>query len=407
MSDIYSQGLGWDYSAITDGGPFTGTEQQTHRMQAYCQVNLAGFDITNSLDPYLLKAHIYDGIPFQCELEIDDRDGRVPIPPIGSPVTVALGWQSEALTVVFTGVTQTCIHSFGRKTGGRHMTVTASGLSQVGKIKAPMMDHLGDGAPPGAEMGTMHSLADFMRQAGGNAGASMKIHPFFESVKRDYWAQTNESFMHLGARKAAEFGALFRVEAGNQAVFTMPGQNTDGSSTGTINAIWDDNLIGWRVTPVEARSTWASSTHSYFDILSAQWKTIMHGTNMPDPWSQISSQYALPRPAPNSMVAGQQNQGAAQTAGVDSGNGIIVINGEPTAHFNMKVNLEGARPGVDGIYLIRCAEHMYSRAGYTTTLDVWSMAVTPSADLVTPPSAADLAAQADTIKALNLSKTTP
>lgn len=364
--------------------PFTGTVKQTHRMQAYCQVDLAGFNVTNSLDPFLLSVHIYDGAPYQCELEIDDRDGRVPIPPIGSPMTVSLGWQTEAMVVVFRGVTEKCIHSFGRKTGGRHLTVTADGLSQVGQIKSPFMDHLGEGAPPGTEQGTQHSLADFVRQTGGNAGASVQIHPFFESVMRDYWAQTNESFMHLGARKAAEFGALFRVEAGNQAIFTVPGQNTDGSDTGTIDAVWGDNLIGWRVTPVEARTTWSSSIHNYYDILSAQWQKVMQGTKMPDPWAQIDSKYTLPRPAPNSLVAGQQNDGAAMTAGIDNGQGIIVINGEPTAHFNMKVNLVGARPGVDGVYLIRCAEHMYSRAGYTTTLDVWSMAVSPWTAPVTP-----------------------
>ena len=32
--------------------------------------------------------------------------------------------------------------------------------------------------------------------------------------------------------------------------------------------------------------------------------------------------------------------------------------------------LQGARPGVDGKYLIHVAEHAYRRGGYVTTLDV-------------------------------------
>src|SRR4029077_17264503 len=53
------------------------------------------------------------------------------------------------------------------------------------------------------------------------------------------------------------------------------------------------------------------------------------------------------------------------------GNGRIMINGEPKAVWNSKVLLVGARPGVDGLYTIKVVEHVYSRQGFITYLEVW------------------------------------
>jgi hypothetical protein len=81
--------------------------------------------------------------------------------------------------------------------------------------------------------------------------------------------------------------------------------------------------------------------------------------------------YALPRPAPNQQVAQQQTQGAQQLTGY-AGDGRILINGEPTARGGTgSVVVVGARPGVDGTYIIKTAEHVYSRQGYLTWLDVF------------------------------------
>ena len=64
------------------------------------------------------------------------------------------------------------------------------------------------------------------------------------------------------------------------------------------------------------------------------------------------------------------------------GAGRIVINGEPAAKWNSFVILEGVRPGVDGAYLIQVAEHIYSRQGYVTWLDVTPFAKAPAASNV-------------------------
>src|SRR5665213_3614600 len=59
---------------------------QASRIRAYCRVFVYGVDITNNLDPHLLSVRIIDGAPPRAELEIDDRDGHLPIPPRGASV---------------------------------------------------------------------------------------------------------------------------------------------------------------------------------------------------------------------------------------------------------------------------------------------------------------------------------
>lgn len=104
----------------------------------------------------------------------------------------------------------------------------------------------------------------------------------------------------------------------------------------------------------------------------AQWNTLTKQFSRSAPWSAATSIFSLPAPAPNAAVAGQDNAGAEVASGL-SNEGRIIINGEPYAHGNSYVYVQGARPGVDGLYLIKTAEHIYSRQGYVTWLDVVPM----------------------------------
>jgi hypothetical protein len=106
-----------------------------------------------------------------------------------------------------------------------------------------------------------------------------------------------------------------------------------------------------------------------------QWQSLAQqfGFSIPGGSSGASSFNAitsLPHPAPNANVAHQQNQGSDDITNTLSGMGRIVINGEPAATWLGQVQLIGTRPGVDGLYNIWTASHLYSRQGYVTQLEV-------------------------------------
>ena len=250
------------------------------------------------------------------------------------------------------------------------MWVHGQGWNMLGDLKSPMNKHWGEGAPPGQTMGTQIPARTVLSDAMSAAGASLTIHPSLGPISRDYWSQTGESAINFARKFADEHGALFRIINGNQAEITVKGSNADGSSTAVINCVWNENLISWRVRPMSARPAWNNSNQHYYDTLKANWNWITKSAGLGDPWGFADSSYHIPAPAPNAQVADEQNSGAAQGMAGYQGPGRLMINGEPTALGNCYANISGARPGVDGLYWIRVAEHIYSRQGYVTWLDV-------------------------------------
>lgn len=349
--------------------PFHGTLQAT-RLRAHCKVWVNGFDVTNRLMPFLESVRVRDGENPSADIELDDRDARLDIPPPDSSVKVELGWSTENMVTVFEGMVDDVEHSFTRETG-RHMTVRAFGLDFRTAAKTPMQSHLGAGAPPGSEIGMQIPMIAMFNKVAKSAGLTVQLHPKLAQLTRDYWSQMNESAVHYMNRITKEHGGIMRVEKGNKVVATLPGYNPDGTETGIVICKWADNLISYKVRPISARSQWLAGNQRWYSWLEGQWKGLskQFGLNFP---GNVTAQYALPAPAPNSSVAGQQAMGMRDRS-YSADTGHIIINGEPTAKWLMTANIEGVRPGVDGGYEIVEAEHFYSRGGYITTLQVRSI----------------------------------
>jgi uncharacterized protein len=360
--------------------PFGGSPVQSNRLRAYCKINIDGLsgsvDVTSRLQPFLLSVRVRNGIggvsDYTAEIELDDRDARLPIPPLGAHVTIDLGWISENAYQVFDGTVQDVEHGFARKQGGRRMWIQCSGENHMGAGKDPMQGHTGEGAQGGENEGSPIKILDALTKAAGNAGHSFQIAPKFASLTRDYVSQNNESFYHFGNRIADEIGGFFRVVGGTRAMINAADEMADGAYP-TVIAQWGYNLISWKVHPMMARPAWSGSNQQFFDHLKGQWNTIAGQVGMKSPWGAVTSLFALPQPAANASNADQDNSGQADGIAAGTGPGRIVINGEPRAKGGGYVQLSGARPGVDGLYHIDTAEHLYSREGYVTWLDVYIM----------------------------------
>ena len=209
-------------------------------------INVDGLDITNKLSPHLISLRILLGVPStSCEIELDDRDAILPIPRVLSRVDVALGWQAERLIGVFSGVILDIEHGFGRKQGGRRMWVHANGADLLGKLKEPIQDSMGEGAPPGAKEGPAKSLMDWSTQFLKHAGIKANIDSSMGKFMQDHWSAANESPMHLLTSLADQYGFVHQFTEGNVVNMERPGQR--GVSCA---AVWRDNLIGWRVRTV-------------------------------------------------------------------------------------------------------------------------------------------------------------
>lgn len=66
--------------------------------RALFNVTVAGTNITTALMPVLLGLQVSDKVGTHtdsADLEIDDTDGRIVLPQLGAPLSIALGWNSE------------------------------------------------------------------------------------------------------------------------------------------------------------------------------------------------------------------------------------------------------------------------------------------------------------------------
>ena len=64
-------------------------------------IKIDGFDITDRLMPYLISVRIIHRPLLTAEIEIDDRDARLPIPPVKAPMwkSVGLGQRAQRAVV--------------------------------------------------------------------------------------------------------------------------------------------------------------------------------------------------------------------------------------------------------------------------------------------------------------------
>jgi hypothetical protein len=142
---------------------FIGTQKQTRRYRAFVQITVDGVPVTDRLDPFLISVHVFDGAPFTAEIELDDRDGRLPIPPLAAPLHIEMGWAAENMSKVFTGYIKEVEHGFGRQAGGRRMWVHGISYNAAGVAKQPEQMSEGE-RTAGATRRHAHSVCQFHGQ---------------------------------------------------------------------------------------------------------------------------------------------------------------------------------------------------------------------------------------------------
>ena len=266
---------------------------QGFRTRALCKIVVDGEDVTKAFDPHLISLQVTttsDATRRTApQIELDDRDGRLAIPPDEAPVEVSLGWSNESLGVVFTGQMEEIESGFSRKGGGRRLWLEAKGFDAGGLGRAHFQQSWGDG------QGEEISLEDVLKKSAEMAGGiQMKVSPTMRDIKRKYWAQ-DESFHHLGMRLARELGGLFKV-TGQTATFVnmTDGINADGEEMGTVEAVWGENMIGWRIKPFVARPQAQTAAASHFDRALGAWGEIEKAIGGDLPFGRSAAIAGLP-----------------------------------------------------------------------------------------------------------------
>ena len=362
------------------------------RRRAHCQIILAGRDVTIDIEPFLISVQVIwttRGVS-KCVIELDDRDAKLAIPPEGSPISISLGWSPRgpfippvptpipagsdlqlpyegSMVDVFNGEVKSCESGFARRGGGRRLWVEGEVVDTTGPIKQPRASSWGEGEKKDSDggMGKGVQLGQVLQDVAKKAGLNAAVSPSMSGIERDFW-HMNESPMHMFQRLADEVGGRVAYDGKGNVEFTGLNETT-GS---THDAEWGVNLIAWRIKPFVPRPQYGSSKTNHFNIFGGQWLDTMQSIGGRTPFGGATARFGLPHAAPNKQVGGQWNSGAGEASSSRRAEGWVLMNGEPSIQIRDRINIIGARPGVDGSWFVEEVEHQYSRRGFTTRVDV-------------------------------------
>jgi phage protein D len=406
-------------------------EHQGPMRHAACRIIVDGEDVTARVDPYLISVKVIDTLEGDfdtCALELDDRNAQLQIPQDGSRIIICLGWdstgprpysnkpfvnqpQSEVeglaeeagktelpfggpgLQIVFSGIVAQVESGFTRKGGGRRLWIEGTSNNNKGKGKEVQNKTLGKGKEDdgsGGDGGTGDSataggsgggggggeipLQQVMSEVFQKAGLNVKLSPQMMNIKRDFW-HVNESAHNFGQRMADEMGGYFKVANGTAILF---GKNED-MGMGFVDVVWGVNLIGWRIKPFSSRAQWAKSESKFFDLFKGAWEGVEKSIGGSAPFGGASAAMNFIQPVANKANGEQNNGGGSADSEARRGNGWVLLNGDPRVKAGARLNISGARPGVDGTYLVTEAEHNYQRGvGFTTRCNVGQPELKPA-----------------------------
>ena len=321
--------------------------------RAIFDVTVAETNISTTLLPVLISLTVSDKVGTHSDtanIEVDDTDGRIILPALGAPVTIALGWADEGVRVVFQGTVDE-VKSTGSRGGGRTLTIAAKGVDTTRKPKEGQQRHFDDS-----------TVEEILRQAGAAAGMTeFAIDPGLGSIRRPYFEMRDESFIHAGERLAREIGGNFRIE-GTRLTLTRRA----GAYTAQIIAAAGRNLHSWDIAPALGRGRYGKTRARSYDMARAETITTETGTDLDAEATHARREFEA-----TSDDAKRAVDADAATSKQAAGGGSVTIEGSTAAIPDGLCIVTGARPGVDGAYRIKSVTHQYSRGGgFVTSLEL-------------------------------------
>lgn len=205
----------------------------------------------------------------------------------------------------------------------------------------------------------------------GRIGMNVQMSGDIANVAQDYW-NVNDSPGNFLARIARDRGGLAKI-ANNTAMIipTSGGINSIGTTMATVDAVWGVNLIGWRIKPYAGRPQYGEAQSRFFKLFDGEWDKATQAIGGSTPFGGTNAITHAVAAVANKTESESTNKGAKEQSDLKRGKGWVLLNGEPRCCGGCHILITGARPGVDGTYLVTEAEHNYTRGGgYTTRANV-------------------------------------
>ncbi len=333
-------------------------------------VYVAGTDVSMRWASRLdwLECSSYSGeVADTCSISLDDKDGQLVLPAKGAAIQIALGPKDDSAEIIFDGIVDD-VRSEGARGEGMMLVVDGKTADTKSKQKTKRNKHWDN-----------KTIGEAVIDAGQWAGIMMTVAPRIAALKRKYIVQDYESALHFIERLSRQVGGTFKMIGGVRGVVLdrNSGQTVGGSSVADVVAIRDpsnparNNLISWKISPLLTRPRFTEIRTRYYDRDEAKYKEkkieVEGAKNDPQTQTDTLSTYTGADEDDSDQIANSDALESDREKGV----GEIRIDGNAAARAGGKIKLTGARPGVDGTYLMDLVTHEFDAAkGWVTTIKV-------------------------------------
>jgi uncharacterized protein len=347
-------------------------------------VTVDGKDVSNRFASRLISLTITDNsgeTADTCRFCLDDKGSTIVMPKKGAPIKIMLGSLKGSPERVFDGLVDD-VQSEGTRGGGMVLWIDGKSIDTEALAKVKRRKHWDN-----------KTVGEAMKEAAKDAKMELTVADRIDKLKRTYIAQDNESSLHFIQRLARETGGTFKVIGGSKGVVLdrNEGKTAGGGSGAEITVTIGQDVISWQVSPLITRPKFDNVTARWYDKKEAKYKE--QKVEVPDKAGTDSGEGAghgaggggggggtteLPDVDDNvrntrvdEEEADQVANAGAKESSRSKGAGHVIIDGNAKPKAEGKLTIKGARPGIDGTYVIDYVMHELSKGdGWTTTISV-------------------------------------
>jgi len=314
-----------------------------------CSVVVDGQDISGLLAKRLMTLTLTGqrgGEADQLDLEISDHDGRYAIPPQGAVITLALGWQGQALKAMGTFKAD----EVAWENGPGKITVRARSADFTADLRIRRERSWRD-----------TTLGAILRQVAGGAGLTPRIAADLDARAVKIVAQSRESDVAFLRRLGREYDAVATIKAGALIFGAVgSGQTTSGKP-----------LAELALTPRDGdKVSWKTASRDKYPGVTATYREggKRHTTHAGDQSGarRLKTVYASKAEADRAAQAEwkRTQRGAADLT-------VTLAEGRPDIFPECKVRFMGLKPQIDAAtWLVRQVTHTMGDGGFTTALQL-------------------------------------
>lgn len=320
------------------------------RAKPQFMVTVGSADVTARLRDRMMTLVVVDnpgGESDTLEIQLDDRDNVVESPRRGAVLTVALGYEGEAL------------YPIGQFTVDE---VEPSGPPDILTIRAKAADMREGLKAQRSRVFRDTTVGAIVAEIAAEHGLKPAVAEALASIAVPHRDQTNESDMHFLTRLGRDFNAV-AAPKGGFLIFAPPssGLNAAGQALDKVRLTRSD-LTSWRVTTAD-REEHGSVRARYRDMTAAQTRFATAGSGAP---------VKTLRPMHRDQATAQAAAEAALAKAKRATNGVeLVLPGRPAVLSQTPIQLAGLRAEFLGDWVAGRVEHRmdFTGAGFVTTIN--------------------------------------